>query len=93
MNELKIKVPSYSISENKKEENSDEEYHIIEEDYHSSPKCGIKSQIVKKSNKNISFSPVEISPKPYFKYSVTQIKEEEKNDNSKSCKKEKNINN
>ena len=92
MNELKIKVPSYSISENKKEENSDEEYHIIEEDYHSSPKCGIKSQIVKKSNKNISFSPVEISPKPYFKYSVTQIKEEEKNDNSKSCKKEKNIN-
>ena len=92
MNELKIKVPSYSLSENKKEENSDEEYQIIEEDYHSSPKCGIKSQIVKKSNKNISFSPVEISPKPYLKYSVTQIKEEEKNDNLKSCKKGKNIN-
>ena len=31
---------------------------------------------------NITFSPVEISTKPYIKYCVTQIKEEQKNNNS-----------
>ena len=63
-----------------KKEDSDEEYQIIKEDYHSSPKCGIKSQFSKKSTKNIIFSPIEISTKPYLKYCVIPIKEEQKND-------------
>ena len=67
------------FKEEKKEE-SEEEYQIITEDYCSSPKCGIKSQSVKNVTKNITFSPVEISMNPYFKYSVFQIKEEQKND-------------
>ena len=61
---------------------SDEEYQVIQEDYHSSPRCGIKSRVVKKEMTNITFSPVEVSNKPYIKYCVTQIKEEQKNNNS-----------
>ena len=66
-----------NIIEEKKEEN-DEEYQIIKEEYQSSPRFGIKSYFHKKLIKNMSFSPVEISTKPYFKYCVTQIKEEQK---------------
>ena len=61
-------------------EEKNEEYQVIRENYHSSPKCGIKYLFVKKIIKNIIFSPLEISANPYFKYSVTQIKEEQKND-------------
>ena len=88
MNEHK----NLSLNEKGKEEESDEDYQIIKEDYHSSPRCGIKVKIVKRVIKNISFSPLEISPKPYFKYCVTQIKEEEKNDDLKISKKDINNN-
>ena len=81
MNEQKIIYPYCTNSEEFKEENG-EEYEIIKEDYNSSPKCGTKSQVVKKINNNITFSPVEISTKPYFKYCVIPMKEEQKNDNS-----------
>ena len=84
-----------NLSNNEKEkiEENDEEYQIIKEDYHSSPKCGIKVKIVKRVINNISFSPLEISSKPYFKYCVTQMKEEEKNDIKISKKELKNNNN
>ena len=65
---------SYKIEEN------NEDLIIIRDCYHSSPKCGIKCKIVKNAFKNIIFTPVEISAQPYFKYSVTQIKEEQNND-------------
>ena len=84
MNEQK----NLSLNEKGKEEESDEDYQIIKEDYHSSPRCGIKVKIVKRVIKNISFSPLEISPNPYFKYCVTQIKEEEKNDDLKISKRD-----
>jgi CTD small phosphatase-like protein 2 len=61
-------------------EEKNEEYQIIRENYKSSPRCGIKSLFVKKVKKNIIFSPIEISANPYFKYSITQIKEEQKTD-------------
>ena len=35
-----------------------------------------------KSVEKINFSPIETSTNPYFKYCVTQMKEEQKNDNS-----------
>ena len=65
-------------------EENNEEYQIIRENYHSSPKCGIKSLFVKKVKKNIIFSPIEISAKPYIIYCVTQNKEEQKNDISQA---------
>ena len=80
--EIALIPPPKSLVE--KEEESEEEYQIITEDYHSSPKCGIKSQIVKKPVNTITFSPVEISKNPYFKYCVFAIKEEQKNDNSQT---------
>ena len=61
---------------NEKQDESNEEYQIIQEDYCSSPKCGIRSKIVTKSVEKIIFSPIEISTHPYFKYSVTPIKDE-----------------
>ena len=39
---------------------------------------------MKKINNYINFSPVETSTKPYFKYCVVQIKEEQKNDTSQA---------
>ena len=39
---------------------------------------------MKKVNNYINFSPVETSKKPYFKYCVVQIKEEQKNDTSQA---------
>ena len=72
------------ITQNLEEEKNNDGLIIIKEDYKSSPKCGIKCKIVKKVNKNIIFTPVEISAQPYFKYSVTQIKEEQKNDISQT---------
>ena len=80
MNEQKPPVISHNLTEEK----NNDELIIIKEDYQSSPKCGIKCKIVKKVIKNIIFTPVEISAQPYFKYSVTQIKEEQKNDISQS---------
>ncbi len=79
MNEPKI-VPLIiynkdNIIKDKKEE-SYEEYQIIQEDYCSSPKCGIKSKIVTKSVEKINFSPIETSTNPYFKYCVIPIKDE-----------------
>ena len=61
---------------NRKKDESLEEYQIIKEDYCSSPKCGIRSKIVTKSVDKIIFSPIEISTNPYFKYSVTPVKNE-----------------
>ena len=61
-----------------------EEYQIIKEDYCSSPKCGIKSIQVSKSIEKMSFSPIETSPNPYFKYYVIPIKEDNKNNNNKN---------
>ena len=78
MNEEKEQITHFNSLEERKED-SEEEYQIIEEDYHSSPKCGIKSRVVKKVMGNIIFSPIEISANPYFKYCVTQIKEVQKN--------------
>ena len=63
-------------------ETKEEEYEVIKEDYNSSPKCGTRERVVHKLTRNISFSPIEISSHPYFKYCVTQMKEEQKNDNS-----------
>ena len=79
MNEAKI-VPLIiynkdNIIKDKKEE-SYEEYQIIQEDYCSSPKCGIKSKIVTKTVEKINFSPMETSTNPYFKYCVIPIKDE-----------------
>lgn len=68
------------ITQKLEEEKNNDGLTIIKEDYQSSPKCGIKFKTVKKVFKNIIFTPVEISAQPYFKYSVTQIKEEQKND-------------
>ena len=67
-----------AVSRNLTEEKNNDELIIIKEDYQSSPKFGIKYKIVKKVIKNIIFTPVEISAQPYFKYCVTQIKEEQK---------------
>lgn len=98
MNEQSISISHNTPLKDKKEE-SEDEYQVIQEDYHSSPKCGIKSQIVKKIVKNITFSPVEISMKPYFKYCVYAIKEEQKNNisqaeaNQTKIREEKNNNN
>ena len=61
---------------NEKKDESIEDYQIIQEDYCSSPKCGIRSKIVTKSVEKIIISPIEISTHPYFKYSVTPIKDE-----------------
>ena len=86
MNEEKITIIPFQLKEEKEEkkEENDEEYEVIKESYHSSPKYGTKSKIVKKVNNNITFSPVETSTKPYFKYCVVQIKEEQKNDISQA---------
>ena len=83
MNEKNLLIP-YSNPKDIEEEKdrSDEEYQIIQEDYHSSPKCGIKSRAVKKVVTNIIFSPVEKSTTPYIKYCVTQRKEEQKNNSN-----------
>ena len=83
MNEQNLLIPhSNPIDIEEEKDRSDEEYQVIQEDYHSSPRCGIKSRAVKKVMTNITFSSVEISTKPYIKYCVTQIKEEQKNNNS-----------
>ena len=66
------------------DKNNNDECQIIKENYHSSPKCGIKALFVKKRKNNIIFTPIEISAKPYFIYCVTQIKEEQNNDISQS---------
>ena len=63
---------------------NDEEYQIIQEDYHSSPRCGIRAKSVRNTFNNIIFSPIEISTKPYCKYCVIPIKEEQKNDISQN---------
>ena len=63
---------------------NDEEYQIIKEDYHSSPRCGIRAKSVRNTFNNIIFSPIEISTKPYCKYCVIPIKEEQKNDISQN---------
>ena len=63
---------------------NDDECQIIKEDYHSSPRCGIKSKSVKNTSRDIIFSPIEISTKPYCKYCVIPIKEEQKNDISRT---------
>ena len=78
MNEPKIVPLIIYNNDNYKEkkEESFEEYQIIKEDYCSSPKCGIKSKIVTKSVEKMSFSPIEISTNPYFKYCVIPIKDE-----------------
>ena len=81
MNEEKLSIPHLNSLEGQKDD-SEEVYEVIEEDYRSSPKCGIKSRIVKTVMRNIIFSPIEISTNPYIKYCVTQLKEEEKNHNS-----------
>ena len=78
MNEHKKMLPCKSDLGEMKEE----EYEVIKEDYNSSPKCGIRERVAHKLTRNVSFSPLEISTYPYFKYCVTQMKEEEKNDNS-----------
>ena len=80
--EIALIPPSKSLVE--REEENEEEYQIIREDYHSSPNCGIKSQIVKRPINMITFTPVEISRNPYFKYCVFAIKEEQKNDSSQT---------
>ena len=80
MNKQKINhiiLDNYLDDKNNKEQ-SYEEYQIIKEDYCSSPKCGIRSKIVTKSVEKIIFSPIEISSKPYFKYSVSQEKGKKK---------------
>ena len=74
---------SNNCSEEKIFEN-DDECQIIKEDYHSSPRCGIKSKSVKNTSRDIIFSPIEISTKPYCKYCVIPIKEEQKNDISRT---------
>ena len=80
MIEQKLSIPFCNPFEKLQEEN-EEEYEIIKEDYNSSPKCGTKSHFVKNMyNNNIPFSPAEISTKPYFKYTITLINEEQKND-------------
>ena len=79
MNEQKKLLPCNSDLGEMKEE---EEYEVIKEDYNSSPKCGTRERVVHKLTRNMSFSPLEISAYPYFKYCVTQMKEEQKNDNS-----------
>ena len=86
MNDEKITIIPFQLKEEKEEkkEENDEEYEVIKESYHSSPRYGTKSKIVKKVNNNITFSPVETSTKPYFKYCVVQIKEEQKNDISQT---------
>jgi len=86
MNDEKITIIPYQLKEEKEEkkEENDEEYEVIKESYHSSPKYGTKSKIVKKVYNNITFSPVETSTKPYFKYCVVQMKEEQKNDISQA---------
>jgi len=61
---------------NEKKDESIEDYQIIQEDYCSSPKCGIRSKIVTKSVEKIIVSPIEISTHPYFKYSITPVKDE-----------------
>ena len=66
----------------KNEEKNNEDLIIIKEGYQSSPRCGIKCKIVKNVFRNIIFTPVEISAQPYFKYSVTQLKEEQNKDMS-----------
>ena len=81
MNEQKKLFPCKSNLEEMKEI-EEEECQVIKEDYHSSPRCGIRARVVKKITRNITFSPIEISKNPYFKYCVKQIKEEQKNDNS-----------
>ena len=68
----------------KHEEENEDDYLIIQEEYKSSPRFGIKSEIVKNSIENVLFSPLEISTNPYFKYCVTQIKEEPNNDISQT---------
>ena len=78
MNEHKKMLPCKSDLGEVKEE----EYEVIKEDYNSSPKCGTRERVVHKLTRNVSFSPLEISTYPYFKYCVTQMKEEHKNDNS-----------
>ena len=92
MNEEKLSIPHLNSLEGQKED-SEEIYEVIEEDYRSSPKCGIKSRIVKKVMRNIIFSPIEISTNPYIKYCVTQLKEEEKNHNSSNLTTNSNTNN
>ena len=62
---------------NEKKDESIEDYQIIQEDYCSSPKCGIRSKIVTKSVEKIIVSPIEISTHPYFKYSITPVKDEQ----------------
>jgi hypothetical protein len=74
MNEHKKMLPCKSDLGEMKEE----EYEVIKEDYNSSPKCGIRERVAHKLTRNVSFSPLEISTYPYFKYCVTQIKEEQK---------------
>ena len=94
MNEQNLLIPhSNSIDIEEEKDISDEEYQVIQEDYHSSPRCGIKSRAVKKVMANITFSPVEISTKPYIKYCVMPIKEEQKNNNSDNLLNNSNNNN
>jgi CTD small phosphatase-like protein 2 len=85
MNDEKISNLQIAEIENKIEEESktDEEYQVIMEEYRSSPRCGMKVEIVKSVMKTIIVSPIEISTNPYFKYCVTQIKDGQKNDKSK----------
>ena len=92
MNEEKLSIPHLNSLEGQKDD-SEEVYEVIEEDYRSSPKCGIKSRIVKTVMRNIIFSPIEISTNPYIKYCVTQLKEEEKNHNSSNLTTNSNTNN
>jgi len=74
---IKYPIIVHDIKDNnEKNDESFEEYQIIKEDYCSSPKCGIRSKIVTKSVEKIIVSPIEISTYPYFKYSVTPVKDE-----------------
>ena len=52
MIEQKLSIPFCNLFEKFQEEN-EEEYEIIKEDYHSSPKCGTKSHVVKNVYKNV----------------------------------------
>ena len=73
-NRMQIVQNNIKLEDNKEE--SYEEYETIQEDYCSSPKCGIKSKIVTKSVEKMIFSPVEISTKPYFQCCITPLKDE-----------------
>ena len=52
MIEQKLSIPFYNPFENFQQEN-EEEYEVIKEDYHSSPKCGTKSYVIKNMYNNI----------------------------------------